>query len=223
MVAWTARQALMLEMIWPLPWEVSVPAKEKHSCQPDAPLNNLCLPARGSFWRWGSSLTFLEDDDGGRLPSERHVGGCLCCAEYLESPTMHVAMGKKRWWMSCAIEAGGFKGLYANMDGVCACVVAMLELQKIAAASRRLRGAHGPPQAPFFGFCAFPMPLQAQLSVRVAPPFLSGTPELQAGRANAALNCTRHRATFDKVLGRSPCRYFDAMEFCVCPPAAVFL
>lgn len=26
MVAWTAKQALMLEMIWPLPCEVSVPA-----------------------------------------------------------------------------------------------------------------------------------------------------------------------------------------------------
>ncbi len=27
MVACTAKQALMLEMIWPLPWEVSVPAR----------------------------------------------------------------------------------------------------------------------------------------------------------------------------------------------------
>jgi len=28
--------------------------------------------------RWGSSLTFLEDNDGGRLPAERHDGRWWC-------------------------------------------------------------------------------------------------------------------------------------------------
>lgn len=48
MVAWTAKQALMLEMIWPLPWEVSVPV-----CREGRLRSALALGAGGSRWWQG--------------------------------------------------------------------------------------------------------------------------------------------------------------------------
>ena len=60
MVAWTAVHALMLEMIWFLPCDWSVPV-----------LFSKSIHRRGGFFR---VLTFSEDDDGRRLAAERHSG-----------------------------------------------------------------------------------------------------------------------------------------------------
>ncbi len=59
MVACTAVHAFIFEIIWPFPWEVSVPNS-------------------WGEWELGQvmvgSRTFFQDDDGGSLPAERHFG-----------------------------------------------------------------------------------------------------------------------------------------------------
>lgn len=87
-VAWTARQALILEIICPLPWEVSVPVGRRYgqlsvaiifavvaSCfyrlLLEMPPKNRGVKRAGG----GVKRTFLEDDNRRRLASEGHFDG----------------------------------------------------------------------------------------------------------------------------------------------------
>ncbi len=75
MVAWTAKQALMLEMIWPLPCEVSVPA----TAELESAGGGLWLVRGFSGRRWkrckeGLLRTLFQDDNRRGLAAKRHVG-----------------------------------------------------------------------------------------------------------------------------------------------------
>lgn len=76
-VAWTARQALMLEMIWPLPWEVSVPGggRQSHAAQA-ASLHQGVDRAGGGVARLPSLRTMMV---GVCPPNDMMGGGGACC------------------------------------------------------------------------------------------------------------------------------------------------
>jgi hypothetical protein len=65
MVAWTAKHALMLETIWPLPCEVSVPAGGRE-LESAGNLDSVYQERRGS-------RTLFQDDNRRCLAAERHI------------------------------------------------------------------------------------------------------------------------------------------------------
>ena len=57
MVAWTAKQALMLEMIWPLPCDVSVPVGVASVSRPASQLAAGCQQQQGGKTQGGGGAT----------------------------------------------------------------------------------------------------------------------------------------------------------------------